>query len=287
MKSGIPHLGIMVALLMLAVLAHPARAHEATPSAADYPSFTVTNTASGVDLPDSVPGGLVRVTVQNETVESSHIFFYRVPDAISDEQLQRDLANPDAAPAWFEQSFVDHTADVPGTPDHAPPGATARGVIDLEPGRYLVVDPLFDVRRERLFTVTAPAAATSAPSPEPDIEVTMAEMSFTGLEQPLAAGEHVWQITNAGKALHEVAIVPMPAGAPAEEVLAGIEALFTGQPAEIEFAPVAGQGLTAPGRTSWQFIDLAPGTYAAVCMFPDENFVPHAFNGMVQIFTVV
>ena len=34
-------------------------------------------------------------------------------------------------------------------------------------------------------------------------------------------------------------------------------------------------------------LDLAPGTYIAVCFVPDEETgVPHALMGMVQVFTV-
>jgi hypothetical protein len=34
-------------------------------------------------------------------------------------------------------------------------------------------------------------------------------------------------------------------------------------------------------------LDLAPGTYIALCFVPDEETgVPHALMGMVQVFTV-
>jgi hypothetical protein len=55
-----------------------------------------------------------------------------------------------------------------------------------------------------------------------------------------------------------------------------------------QFSPVGGQGIASKGVTTWQLFDLAPGTYAAVCMSPapGEDFAPHALMGMIAIFTV-
>ena len=48
-----------------------------------------------------------------------------------------------------------------------------------------------------------------------------------------------------------------------------------------------GLGALSPGQTSWLALDLAPGTYIALCFVPDrETGVPHALMGMVQVFTV-
>ena len=46
-------------------------------------------------------------------------------------------------------------------------------------------------------------------------------------------------------------------------------------------------GWLSPGETAWTEVDLAPGTYVALCfVFDPATGMPHAAMGMVAVFTV-
>ena len=56
---------------------------------------------------------------------------------------------------------------------------------------------------------------------------------------------------------------------------------------ETDFTFATETSVLSAGKSMWIEFDLAPGTYAAVCFFPDlETGMPHAAMGMVQVFTV-
>jgi hypothetical protein len=55
----------------------------------------------------------------------------------------------------------------------------------------------------------------------------------------------------------------------------------------VNSTPVGGMGQLSPGLTAWTELDLAPGTYVAVCfVFDPATGMPHAVLGMVDVFTV-
>jgi hypothetical protein len=86
---------------------------------------------------------------------------------------------------------------------------------------------------------------------------------------------------------HEFHLVRVPDGTTAAELLQ----CFTGPPSggALTVPPIdsGGAAAIAPGSTHWVELHLAPGTYAALCFVPDINTgMPHAFMGMITVFTV-
>ena len=64
-----------------------------------------------------------------------------------------------------------------------------------------------------------------------------------------------------------------------------------GQPAwamdEAAFEELGYVQVLSAGRTAWVAVDLAAGTYLALCFVPDqESGMLHALMGMVEVFTV-
>jgi hypothetical protein len=264
-------------------------AHEATPTPApglaglDLPEVVVTIDDAGFTLPDGTTAGRTLMTVRNTGTTDVHFFATRIPDDVSDAQIAAEMASEsEADPPWFDMT----TLPFLGTPDWPAVGGEARGVVDLLAGRWIFIDPLGG----RNVAIMAVNEGTPVPSADPvaDVTITMQEMSFSGLEAPLAAGPQVWQITNAGALEHELAIVSVPAGTTSAEIIGEIGDMLAGAASPEVFAPVGGQGISSKGVTSWQAWDLPAGTYAAVCMspMPGEGFTPHAMEGMVQIFSV-
>jgi hypothetical protein len=86
---------------------------------------------------------------------------------------------------------------------------------------------------------------------------------------------------------HEFALLKVPAGTTKAQLLqclTGPQSSCTLQSPPVD---AGGAGALAPGGTHWIELHLAPGTYAALCFVPDINTgMPHAFMGMITVFTV-
>jgi hypothetical protein len=281
LQGGVAAVGVGVMGLSGRLLAAPRRSPSGL-GTYGFPEVTISVNDSGFDLPTGTAAGRVVMTVENTGTTPLHFFAARVPDDIDDEQLATDLG-AGGDPAWFDM----HTLPLLGNPDWPAPGGRAQGIIDLSVGRWLMFDPL-EGRAPTIWTVAESAGADSLPEPEADVEISMAEMTFTGLETPVAAGKSVWKIANAGTIEHEVAVLPVPAGTDADGVVEMLSDMLRGEGDPSFFAPVGGQGVASAGVTTWQELTLDAGTYAAVCMTPmsEEDFVPHAMMGMAAIFEV-
>jgi hypothetical protein len=248
------------------------------------PDVTISVDDAGFTVPPGATAGRVLLMVRNAGSKELHFFAVRVPDEVSDDQLAQDMQT-ESDPAWFDMT----TLPMLGNPDWPAPGGQAQGVVDLVAGRWVLVDPI-DGRDIAIWTVGEGGSQTMGPEPQAGVAVGLSEMAFSGLDQPLNSGSQVWKISNQGALEHELAILPAETGTTVESFTAQLsDALQSGDTSF--WKPVGGQGIASKGVTSWQFFDLQPGTYAAVCMTPSEgdspdDFVPHALMGMVKIFTV-
>jgi len=275
------------------------------PRLAGYPEVLIRLTEEKIEAPASVPAGRVLLVQENAEAVSGHGFVMRVPDDLAEADLAAALAADVPAlaletPDWFWRSTFVGNAD-----RSAPNGGRAVGVVDLEPGRYLAGDPYRPPAQFARFEVTAEAPpAEAAAMPKADVAAELVEMA-TALPPAVPAGPRVWEVVNKGAMLHELAIIPVPAEATAEQVnealLAALAAemqgaVFEEQGAPASFgpawdawraAPVAGVGVVSNGRPVWAQIDLAPGRYAAVCFIPlPQTGQRHFELGMTTLFTV-
>lgn len=284
----------LLALLVLLALAPFAAAHgqedHDDPLAAElsrYPELLIRVTDDAIEAPDGLTAGRYHLIQENDrTEEASHFFIIRVPDGVTEEELAQEPAGDEDPPWFWDSVFV-------GNPDRAQPnGGRSEGIVDLAAGRYLVIDPLTPELKPERFDVDAAPAAPAAPDPIAAVTAAMGEMTFD-LPATVPTGRQLWQVSNTGAMQHELSILPVPAGATAEETTRAILTLFEeGDPATVgpEWAgwyPVepGGVGVTSPQRTAWIALDLDPGTYAAVCFFPGGTGRPHVIDGMIRIFT--
>ncbi len=273
------------------------------PRLAGYPELTIRLTEDGIEAPASASAGRTLLIEENDEEYPGHAFVLRIPDDVPEATISEALAGPAVAeetPEWFWRS------EFMGNGDRAVLGRPAVALVDLEPGRYLVGDPFRPTDEFARFEVTVPADLTDAITTEPEADVVaeLFEMGFT-LPDDIPSGSQVWQVSNAGAMLHEIAIFPAPAGATAEQITAAVsaelEVEFGGDPAEARatidaLGPewkgwstdlVAGVGVLSPQRTSWAQFDLAPGAYGAVCFIPEPNsMTPHLMMGMTEVFLV-
>ncbi|HEY7876524.1 MAG TPA: hypothetical protein VIG64_15530 [Actinomycetota bacterium] len=128
-------------------------------------------------------------------------------------------------------------------------------------------------------TADAPGAAGA------QVAVTAKEFEFTGLSDPIAAGETTFTFTNDGKQPHEFVMFALTDDAPELDKLIKMpekkaEAFFAGPPSS---------AFAKPGESQEEAFttELTAGTrYAYACFVQDpKSKTPHAFLGMVGEFT--
>jgi len=252
------------------------------------PELTVTFTDAGCKVtPSQTTAGWTLVTFTNSSSEQEDSpDFMLLPAGMSVADVTSVLATPDAAPP----SFIYETTFAGGP--LASMGKTTQSVSYLTEGDWLV----FSAGEPQFAGTTLSVTAASAASPAPvaitaDVEVSLQEFAFVGLEQPVPAELHIWKLTNTGQQPHIMIVFPVPDGTTTEQLLATVMGFMTGTPAasavDLGDAPSAG-GCSAlsSGQTLYLPLDLTAGTYGAVCFVPDEQTgAPHVLMGMGTVFT--
>lgn len=123
------------------------------------------------------------------------------------------------------------------------------------------------------------AVATAGPAA---ITVTATDYKLE-LPARIPEGAVALNLVNRGKELHQAQLVRLGDG----KTMADLEAAMKQHgppPAWLEF--VGGPNAAAPGQETSSTSVLAPGQYAAICLIPGPDEVPHTMKGMVQPFEV-
>jgi len=171
------------------------------------------------------------------------------------------------------------------------PGATAQAVIDLTPGEYIVWgdDPTVPLTPVPL-TVTGDFP-TDVKEPTTDITATLIDFAIQ-LEGNLTAGKHLIKVQHQGAQPHFLDIEKGPDTMTKEQVQAAFMSDASGTPAagglaEGDLEPVFYSPTQSIGTVTYQQVELTAGTFLAACFFPTAGTgVPHAMNGMFDVFTV-
>jgi hypothetical protein len=288
-------LSLIVAMLAL-LLSGPAgiAAQDSTPEASGsalaalgYPELLVRVDGDAFEMPETtVPAGRTLVRLENVGEESWHGFMLQVPEDVTDEQVVADLG-PDAEspPPWLFEAIY------PGFPGETLPGQTNLALVDLSPGRYIVLGDTVQ-QFEVVGDAATPGATPEAERSVVDGTVRLFDFNFE-FPDTVAAGRQLWEVTNTGEQPHELLLARSPEPVTAEQVMelmAGESEEATptgGGPSFADFEPVGGIGWLSPGLTALTEIDLEPGTYVALCfVFDPETGLPHVALGMVAVFTV-
>lgn len=254
------------------------------------PELTVTVTDEGYAVsPPTTTAGWTLVTLENQRNEgdtSADIMLLPQGETIEGllGSLAASFATPTAGPpTWiFESTF----AGAPWTLA----GASSQAVVDLSAGEWAVYSP--EPLAPATLTVTeARGGATAPPAVEADVEVTMQEFAFVGLDTAVPVGQQIWKVTNAGRQPHLVTFGRLPEGTTQAQFMDGLMAAMSGAPADgdnlASMPTVGGCSTLSADRSLYLSLDLAAGTYGAVCFFPDEQSgAPHVAMGMAQVFTV-
>lgn len=277
---------------LTAGIGRAALAQDATPEASTYPELAITSAEYSFDMAATAESGYTRVTMHNQGAVDHHAMFIRLNDDTTEEQFQQVLMSGDIA-------GLGAIASTYGGP-MAGPGGEGSVIVFLDPGTYAVVCLIPDdqgvphVAHGMISMLQVSQGTSAAPDPVADGTITLVEMAFDGLPAEVPAGAHTWQVTNGGTQFHEMGIMQLAPGVPAEAIVAGI----TAPPASPEAAPAEdagpppfvsffGAAPMSPGATNYVEFDAQPGEYVVACFVPDvETGMPHAMMGMITWFTV-
>jgi hypothetical protein len=267
----------------------PTPALKAAPTGSDAGvgcrTMTVEATADGrFVMPRQVEAGRTLITFRNGVAGDVAPEIVRLPAGKTVDDVKAAFASPESVPDWFFQAVY------PGSPGVIGAGGQSQAIVDLSPGEYVVFSIEAPERAQALTVFTADQTAEAA-EPEATATVTVREFAFA-LPATLKAGKQVWKIVNNGEQAHEVTLAQIPDGTTIEQ----IQTLMSlpedaerpeGLPDPSAFVTVGGLGFLSPGQAAWSVLDLEPGTYAAFCYVPDQQTgMPHAFMGMILVFTV-
>ncbi len=253
------------------------------------PQLTVSVTDEGYAVsPATTTAGWTLVTFENQRNEgdtSADIMLLPQGETIEGllGSLAASFATPTAGPpTWiFESTFAGASRAVAGS--------TARAVVDLPAGEWAVFSP------EPLAPATLTVTAADNPSLAPpalaaDVQVIMQEFAFLGLDAPVPVGQQIWKVTNAGRQPHFITFGRLPEGTTQAQFMDSLMTM-SGGPADgdnlANVPTVGGCSTLSADRSLYLALDLAAGTYGAICFFPDEQSgAPHAAMGMARVFSV-
>jgi uncharacterized cupredoxin-like copper-binding protein len=277
----------------------PAAAQEATPAVGGYPELVIVATEYTFEMPATAESGYTRLTLDNQGGEDHHAMFFRLNDDTTEDQFMTGLMSGDLG------ALLALGASYGGPMASA--GSQASVIASLDAGTYAVVCLIPDeqgvphVAHGMLAMLEVSEGTSAAPDPVADGTITLVEMAFGGLPTEVPAGMLTWQVTNGGTQLHEMAILQLVPGVPADAVIAGItappapvaspNAVPAASPEASEpppFVSLSGAAPMSPGATNYVELNAQPGEYVVVCFVPDPaTGMPHAMMGMVGSFTVV
>jgi hypothetical protein len=204
--------------------------------------------------------------------------------AVVDLEATAALNDPSGDPVAFAEAMLEPATTVQEVaPDEVEP-VVADGVAILQQ----VVDTGDPTGLQGLEQTTAPLHEFDVDNCGWEVsDVTMADYSFAGLPDELAAGVHSFELANDGAEAHVLVVVRKAEGVTQswDEILAAGEGSGLYEDVTSGFAP--------PGATGYAVADLAPGEYMALCPIPtgttaeaEGSGPPHFVHGMTQEFTV-
>lgn len=264
-----------------------ARAQQDTDlTALGLPEVTIAVDDEGYTVaPASTPAGWTLVTFDNrQGAGDNSADLMLMPPGESIEDLLASVGSPDAPPpAWV------FAATLAGAP-WAAAGASGQGLVHLTEGEWAAFSPSPLAPATMTVTEGSDTAATP-PDVAPDREVEMQEFAFVGVDGAIPAGPQLWKVSNVGKQPHLMTVSPLPEGTTQTQFMEGVMAMMGGTPPpDAVAAPspptVGGCSTLSAGQAIYLALDLAAGSYGAVCFFPDaETGAPHVMLGMAQVFT--
>lgn len=261
-----------IGLLVAAVALHGCR----PPAPAAF-ELRITASEYAFQMPDTIPAGLVHITVRNSGRDIHEAALERFTDT-----LGTAAAFVDSIRAHVD--FPANVEDVGGAALTLPGDSNGVWLV-LPAGRYAVACWKGDhlTRGMAHDLVVVPSRDPPAPPPRATRELTLVDYAYF-FDSALVAGRTILHVHNAGREAHEGDLFRATPTTGLREYMAWLDGDQTGLP---PVAPVAAFGDLFPGKEAWIAIDLPPGRYFMLCGVPGrEDGHPHYKRGMFTEFTI-
>lgn len=262
-------------------------------AAGTIPEATITVDDTQVTIPDDFPGGIVHVTVQNNSSKDLDIGFGRVREGHSAEEIE-------ALNADFEANFVPLMEMVSFMISFNPvaAGTSQTAIIDFRTGEFIVdatehSEGMTPPGQAHLYGVFKAETLVGVTEPQADVKVEMQDFAFL-MPDEVKAGKLLWEYDNTGAQWHMQFFVKPSPGATMDDVMAALMA--EGEPSgppPFEVIPDAGIPPISEGERVWVEFSLEPGEYMVACPIPDLAAIKaggmpmsHLAQGMHRILTV-
>jgi hypothetical protein len=255
-----------------------------SPAAAAAAPATVTITATDykLELPASIPAGVVALTLVNHGQELHQAQLVRLEDGKTAADFEAAMKRPGAPPAWAR--FV-------GGPNAITPRQETTGTSALVPGHYVAVclipgpDEVPHVMKGMIqpYEVT-PGPSAAAELPAAQDTVRLVDFAFE-LSHPLTPGRHAILVENAGPQPHELVLLRLAPGKTIQDF--GTWATTGQMKGPPPAMPLGGVGVMEEGGSGEFTVELTPGEYGLICFVPDaKDGKLHLMHGMIKQFKV-
>jgi hypothetical protein len=290
----------------------------------DLPELQISASDSGFDgVPSQRPAGRYLVTFTNNASSDAAVAFLQLPQDVTFEEFSSLAAQSGQAPAATPETSM-ATPEMMGSPvageeSSAPPdwfyttymaggvgapaGQSVQVVIDLQPGNYAVWgdDPTAPQKPANLVVTGETAASpvvspTAGPEPTADVTVTEAKTA-TGfafqIDGDFVPGQQTVKVLNFSNEPHFMLLLKSPSPLTTDQLMQLLQLPDNatppaGVPNPNDFTTAAFAATQSAGTTVWLSLNLEPGTYVMLCFVadPNNNYMPHAAEGMASIITV-
>ncbi|MGM0531874.1 MAG: hypothetical protein ACQER7_11035 [Bacteroidota bacterium] len=237
-----------------------------------------------VDVPDSISSGLTTFRIENDGMFPHNAGLVHISDGHTYEELiqymEKNMGKyPDWATLW-------------GGPSAPISGEKSEATLDLIPGNYAIIcgvpvpaaEPHFMKGMTRPLTVTDPDNDNSE-APKADMVMNMDDYSF-GISDTVAAGNKTIKVENSASQPHEFILARLEEGKTLEDMMNWLGQVINGEAGPLPKAPgifLNGVSPMDKGVANYITVDFAPGEYALICPYPDEQSGdPHFVHGMMQ-----
>lgn len=245
---------------------------------AAIPTVTITAREYAFDLPETVPGGLVALTIRNAGNAPHAAQLLRLNPGVTVQQVLDVNRRAETGDMQAEAEFF-RLVTTSGGAENLEPEASLDLVLVLAEGDYMVID-FESADKGMAVPFRVDGAGTNAAEPRADVEGALRDFAFE-LPPVLAAGQTMLKLTNVGSQSHHMVLYKLDEGYGLSDVLAALDA--PEPPSWV--TPAGGLAAIAPGMTAWVTLNLTPGAYVGLCFLPDvETGKSHVELGMLTLF---
>ena len=244
------------------------------------PDVTIEISEDGFNAPETIPSGIMPLTIKNTGQTPRSPMFARLNDGVTMEDFAAAFSISPEAPLALVQLLGGQMIQ---------PGESLQVSFNLKEGTHVAIafagNPPAEGEQPSVAAFqVVPNGNRSQDEPAANIDLTLFDFAFD-LPDEIPSGIQTWKIENMGNQWHEMLIVKMASGVTEEDLMAQM-----GDPSAEGPPPYEEVAFWAPmnqGEKAWTTFDLAPGTYKVLCLLPDfASEMSHLDHGMVKTLTV-